>query len=114
MVRCLLSLYFFNDTATTDIYTYGHTLSLHDALPICPAAGTARRSLFPRVEGPDAAGARPRRRIGAGIRGGGSGAAPVGADPPGAGQGAGRLGHPRDGPRRAGEDRKSTRLNSRN
>src|SRR3546814_12543957 len=25
---------FFNDTATTEIYTYGHTLSLHDALPI--------------------------------------------------------------------------------
>src|SRR5438132_13946255 len=27
----LLSLFFFNDTATTEIYT----LSLHDALPIC-------------------------------------------------------------------------------
>src|SRR3546814_9560251 len=25
---------FFNDTAPTEIYTYGHTLSLHDALPI--------------------------------------------------------------------------------
>src|SRR3546814_591796 len=25
----------FNDTATTDIYTYGHTLSLPGALPIC-------------------------------------------------------------------------------
>src|SRR5213076_384690 len=25
---------FFNDTATTDIYTVGNTLSLHDALPI--------------------------------------------------------------------------------
>src|SRR3546814_18098764 len=25
----------FNDTATTRIYTYLHTLSLHDALPIC-------------------------------------------------------------------------------
>src|SRR3546814_4153490 len=32
-------LFFFcNDTATTEIYTYGHTLSLHDALPICRAA----------------------------------------------------------------------------
>src|SRR3546814_12727347 len=32
----LVSLYsfFFNDTATTEIYTYWHTLSLHDALPI--------------------------------------------------------------------------------
>src|SRR3546814_12391101 len=27
-------LFFFNDTATTEIYTYWHTLSLHDALPI--------------------------------------------------------------------------------
>src|SRR3546814_4863483 len=27
---------FFNDTATTENYTYGHTLSRHDALPISP------------------------------------------------------------------------------
>src|SRR3712207_9383293 len=31
MMRC--SFFFFNDTATTEIYT----LSLHDALPICEA-----------------------------------------------------------------------------
>src|SRR3546814_936242 len=31
----VLVYFFFNDTATTEIYTYGHTLSLHDALPIC-------------------------------------------------------------------------------
>src|SRR6201999_4667153 len=30
-----LRLFFFNDTATTEIYT----LSLHDALPISPSAG---------------------------------------------------------------------------
>src|SRR5260221_12218979 len=30
-VRCSLLFFFFNDTATTEIYT----LSLHDALPIC-------------------------------------------------------------------------------
>src|SRR3546814_12304632 len=30
--------FFFNDTATTEIYTYGHTLSLHDALPISAVA----------------------------------------------------------------------------
>src|SRR3546814_20656444 len=30
--------FFFNDTATTEIYTYLHTLSLHDALPISLAA----------------------------------------------------------------------------
>src|SRR3546814_18537666 len=29
-----LLFFFFNDTATTEIYTYLHTLSLHDALPI--------------------------------------------------------------------------------
>ena len=29
-----VQLFFFNDTATTDIYTISHTLSLHDALPI--------------------------------------------------------------------------------
>src|SRR5256885_11172609 len=32
-----LSFFFFNDTATTEIYT----LSLHDALPICPRDGHA-------------------------------------------------------------------------
>src|SRR5210317_1232878 len=35
------SFFFFNDTATTEIYTLSYTLSLHDALPIsdslCPA-----------------------------------------------------------------------------
>src|SRR3546814_16448371 len=39
----MLYCFFFNDTATTDIYTYCHTLSLHDALPICLAiAGGVR------------------------------------------------------------------------
>src|SRR3546814_17560316 len=32
VVLCIT--FFFNDTATTEIYTYLHTLSLHDALPI--------------------------------------------------------------------------------
>src|SRR3546814_5349653 len=42
-MKCICStmLYFFcNDTATTEIYTYGHTLSLHDALPISAASPT--------------------------------------------------------------------------
>src|SRR3546814_6692740 len=30
----MLVSFFVNETATTEIYTYGHTLSLHDALPI--------------------------------------------------------------------------------
>src|SRR5258707_14937143 len=49
-----LCLFFFNDTATTEIYT----LSLHDALPICPepAAGAV-----PAVPGtaPRRTGGRP-------------------------------------------------------
>src|SRR5216117_4118006 len=42
--------FFFNDTATTEIYTRKDTLSLHDALPIswrCPPA-PARSSTAPR------------------------------------------------------------------
>src|SRR5205809_4720722 len=37
-MRIILMRFFFTDTATTDIYT----LSLHDALPICSAAGSRR------------------------------------------------------------------------
>src|SRR3546814_6693424 len=44
--------FFFNVTATTEIYTYGHTLSLHDALPICLHS--------PRL--PPSAGRGPARR----------------------------------------------------
>src|SRR3546814_13882512 len=43
---CLL----FNDTATTDIYTYCHTLSLHDALPIS-AANRTRTAQCRRSDG---------------------------------------------------------------
>src|SRR3546814_11322315 len=32
--RVCCFIFFFNDTAPTEIYTYFHTLSLHDALPI--------------------------------------------------------------------------------
>src|SRR5216110_3975336 len=32
--RKLFLFFFFNDPATTEIYTSSHTLSLHDALPI--------------------------------------------------------------------------------
>src|SRR5258708_16381922 len=40
LVSCLfLSFFFFNDTATTEIYT----LSLHDALPICGDEGAGGR-----------------------------------------------------------------------
>src|SRR6058998_997425 len=39
----MLVFFFFNDTATTEIYTVMNTLSLHDALPIC--VDRARRRL---------------------------------------------------------------------
>src|SRR3546814_7266987 len=35
----MLVVVFFNETATTESYTYGHTLSLHDALPILDVHG---------------------------------------------------------------------------
>src|SRR3546814_962226 len=35
VLYCRYFVFFCNDTATTEIYPYGHTLSLHDALPIC-------------------------------------------------------------------------------
>src|SRR3546814_20654005 len=50
-------LFFFNDPATTEIYTYLHTLSLHDALPICRLF----RRHAPRRRLP---GQRPRLRSG--------------------------------------------------
>src|SRR3546814_7107907 len=34
VVGGLVLFFYLNDPATTEIYTYGHTLSLHDALPI--------------------------------------------------------------------------------
>src|ERR1043165_2952266 len=40
------AVFFFNDTATTEIYT----LSLHDALPICGAAITSPASICSQVE----------------------------------------------------------------
>jgi hypothetical protein len=46
-VFVLFCFFFFNDTATTEIYTGNDTLSLHDALPICilicPKAVTVSR-----------------------------------------------------------------------
>src|SRR3712207_7602810 len=47
-----LRLYFFNDTATTEIYT----LSLHDALPISAAHGAR----FPNTQGPTGSSRRLR------------------------------------------------------
>src|SRR3546814_16705568 len=51
MVVCCL----FNDTATTEINTYGHTLARPDALPICLEARSLMRILVTRPR-EDAAG----------------------------------------------------------
>src|SRR3546814_13805074 len=47
-------LFLFDDAATTEIYTYRHTLSLHDALPISP------HSPSQIANGPGCAGDRSR------------------------------------------------------
>src|SRR3546814_15069155 len=49
MSSCYFMLFFFfNDPATPEIYTYLHTLSLHDALPIYNAANRQRRETLAR------------------------------------------------------------------
>src|SRR3546814_11382495 len=49
---------FFSDTATTELYTYRHTLSRHDALPIWPR----RSPIIWRSSNDRAPDPRPRRR----------------------------------------------------
>src|SRR3546814_2887335 len=46
----LFFFFFFNDTATTEIYTYGHTLSRHDALPISIAPPMTAKIVPPPIE----------------------------------------------------------------
>src|SRR3546814_327481 len=45
MSNIAIHYFFFKDTATTEIYTYGHTLALHDALPILAASDSGQLSL---------------------------------------------------------------------
>src|SRR5881227_255602 len=54
----VFSFFFFNDTATTEIYTTVHTLSLHDALPIFTPVPSLRRV----IESGPPADRRPSRR----------------------------------------------------
>src|SRR5210317_1932252 len=58
--RRLRWFFFFNDTATTDLYTLSYTLSPHDALPISSpnrrsrdVAGSRNESVLDRVRGGD-------------------------------------------------------------
>src|SRR5690349_24942726 len=56
-----LFFFFFNDPATTEIYT----LSLHDALPICqPGGGEAKHRHARRFDPPPAARLHPGLRLG--------------------------------------------------
>src|SRR3546814_13356761 len=77
------SVLFVNDTATTEIYTYLHTLSLHDALPISKMLALSSMWLSSRSGGlqqpPDARdeGVEAGRRR---DRGGGGGAVAEAAD----------------------------------
>src|SRR3712207_7894915 len=54
-------MFFFNDTATTEIYT----LSLHDALPIFDPSGLSWASSTLRVKGPAGLGSLERESAGA-------------------------------------------------
>src|SRR3546814_4861087 len=63
-------IFCFNNPATTEIYTYCHTLSLHDALPISApsrlAGGQSRRGAVPaggRGDDRDAGGAPPGEAV---------------------------------------------------
>src|SRR2546422_7119798 len=82
--------FFFNDTATTEIYT----LSLHDALPICPCSAGSAPAAVP------AAAARSGTAAGSRTSGSASSGPARAPRPSGRASGSSR------------EDRKSTRLNS--
>src|SRR3546814_12950829 len=59
-VLALLLCFFFKYSATTEIYTDLHTLSLHDALPIYRAQGSVAETA--QGEWPQTGGTRCRRR----------------------------------------------------
>src|SRR3546814_15179221 len=45
----VISVFFFKDTSTTEIYTYAHTLSLHVALPIFSTGDILREAVTNRT-----------------------------------------------------------------
>src|SRR3712207_458246 len=79
----MVVLFFFNDTATTEIYT----LSLHDALPICRRPAGRRPGSRRRRSGPPGCAWAAGRRW----RGGSSGGAPLRVGAGGGGGGGLRL-----------------------
>src|SRR3546814_16160814 len=57
--------FLFNDTATTEIYTYLHTLSLHDALPIYSCRSKGSFEMFEKTLGMPSGATSTRPRISA-------------------------------------------------
>src|SRR3546814_20103665 len=65
MILYIVLFLFFNETSTTDIYTYFHSLSRHDALPSSsPGATTVFESAWPNshVRGANLVGQAPGTR----------------------------------------------------
>src|SRR2546430_9159686 len=60
MLYLIFFFFFFNDTATTEIYT----LSLHDALPICPGLDAAAQYRASKRERGRSDPRRPADRVG--------------------------------------------------
>src|SRR3546814_5455707 len=67
---CWFFFFFLYDSATTEIYTYWHTLSLPDALPIVHGAGQSRGEARRRRPPGADAGHRGRRLFAAQLRAG--------------------------------------------
>src|SRR3546814_5046041 len=108
----LLLLFFFcKYPATTEIYTYGHTRSLHDALPICRPrrrrTRTRARGLCARCRDPAAG---PGRRTGGASRVRGAAAVPPGGHDPRVVRAAGLTVHLRWLPLQRGSQETSTPL----
>src|SRR5258708_38223978 len=84
LLSCMLGpsqhvfFFFFNDTATTEIYT----LSLHDALPISGGAAGASAGAAGGAPGAGAAGLAPGAGAAGLAPGAGAGAAPGAGTPP--------------------------------
>src|SRR3546814_21201035 len=59
----VFSFFFFNESATTGIYTYLHTLSLHDALPISSSTPSGAASLPEAASEPVARAIMPATKL---------------------------------------------------
>src|SRR3546814_20083227 len=61
---CLLCFFVFDESATTKTEPYGHTLSLHDALPNSFQVESIKRwAVLPRIDGETKAGTRTEMEV---------------------------------------------------